>query len=222
MPPPDHAPGEPLPAGTGGRIVSSGECIASIAFENGFFWETLWKLPENAELKKARKDPFVLIPGDRVHVPELRRKDADGATEKRHRFRRRGVPSRLRIRLLEEDEPIANKAYVLEIDDVARNGATDADGWVDESMSPGARRAVLRLEGGATYEFDLGGLDPVSTVTGVQARLKNLGFDCGKVDGIVGPRTKGAIRAFQARFALAENGDSDQATRAKLVEVHGC
>lgn len=40
----------------------------------------------------------------------------------------------------------------------------------------------------------------------IQSRLNQLGFDAGGSDGLPGPRTKAAIRAFQTQHALAPDG----------------
>ena len=40
----------------------------------------------------------------------------------------------------------------------------------------------------------------------IQHRLNQLGFDAGRPDGLPGPRTKAAIRAFQSHHALAPDG----------------
>ena len=49
--------------------VQSSDCMSSIAYENGFFWKTLWNLPDNTALKAQRKNPNVLMTGDIVHIP---------------------------------------------------------------------------------------------------------------------------------------------------------
>ncbi|MEY2429487.1 MAG: hypothetical protein QOJ40_2372, partial [Verrucomicrobiota bacterium] len=43
--------------------VKDGDCLSSIAFSKGFFWETLWNHGDNSALKSKRKDPNVLSPG---------------------------------------------------------------------------------------------------------------------------------------------------------------
>jgi N-acetylmuramoyl-L-alanine amidase len=43
-------------------------------------------------------------------------------------------------------------------------------------------------------------------VAELQSRLSSLGFDCGKVDGIFGPRTETAVIDFQRNRGLAEDG----------------
>jgi hypothetical protein len=81
-------------------IVKDGDCVSSIAFNHGFFWETLWNSGHNAELKSKRKDPNILQEGDVVHIPELTLKDESCATEKRHEFKLKGVPAKLKLRLM--------------------------------------------------------------------------------------------------------------------------
>ena len=52
-----------------------------------------------------------------------------------------------------------------------------------------------------------------------QQSLNVLGFDAGPVDGLAGPRTRGAIRQFQSRAKLASNGEvSPELLRGLLAE----
>ncbi len=53
-------------------------------------------------------------------------------------------------------------------------------------------------------------------VAAVQSRLKSLGFDPGPVDGIRGRRTIRAIKAFQKRFRLQQDGIAGPRTLRKL------
>lgn len=84
------------------HVVQQGECINSIAAQYGLFWETIWNDSANSELRRERKNPDLLLPGDRLVIPEIRVKRESGATEKRHRFRRKGVPIELVIRVLKD------------------------------------------------------------------------------------------------------------------------
>jgi N-acetylmuramoyl-L-alanine amidase len=202
--------------------VKQGECISSIAQRHGFFWETIWNHPNNAELKQRRGDPNVLYPGDVLFIPEKEEKQESGATEQRHRFRLKGVPAMLRIRLMDNDEPRGDESYTLEIDGELLSGTTDDDGNIEQPIPPDASRGRLLVgEAQDEYLLDLGRIDPIGEISGVQARLNNLGFDCGEVDGVLGPRTKAALREFQANYGLTDSGTADQATRDKLLEVHG-
>ena len=55
----------------------------------------------------------------------------------------------------------------------------------------------------------------------VQAILNELGFDAGKVDGIMGPATWSAISQFQKSKDLAANGKIDNALLEQLYEAAG-
>lgn len=156
--------------------VQQGECLVSVAEDYGFFWETLWNLPENSDLRARRREPTVLLPGDEVVIPERTIKSYTRPTGARHTFRVKNVPAKFNLRLLDAaDEPRVGLAYTLTIDGVVTRGTTDGDGWVRGSMSPKAMRAVIELdEGGERYEVELGHLDPVDTVRGAQERMAAL------------------------------------------------
>ena len=203
--------------------VKQGDCISSIAEINGLFWEKIWNHPKNAKLKEKRKDPNILYPGDVVFVPEKEEKQESGATEQRHRFRQKGVPAKLCLQLKAGDEPLANISYILFIDGEVFSGVTDDDGKLKHHIPPNAMHGkVLVGENQEEYLLDLGQIDPIDQVTGVQARLNNLGFDCGNVDGVPGPKTKAAIKEFQKQYDLTESVEINQQTLEKLREVYGC
>jgi hypothetical protein len=205
--------------------VKQGDCMSSIADRNGLFWETVWNRPENAELKEKRKDPNVLLPGDVVFIPDKRLQEKSGATGRLHRFRKKGVPARLRLRFLNDNQqPMSGAPYVIIVEGVFSNGRLDAAGMLDVPIPPtasSARATVGEFPNTLSYEVSLGHLDPLETTAGVQARLNDLGFDCEPVDGILGDQTRKALRAFQEQHGLPANGELDQQTRQKLRDAYG-
>ncbi len=83
--------------------VKQGDCISSIAFKHGFFENTLWDHQDNAELKQTRKNMNHLEPGDIVNIPEIEIKEESAATEQTHQFRKKGVPAKLKIKILKQN-----------------------------------------------------------------------------------------------------------------------
>ena len=202
--------------------VKQGDCISSIAEKYGLFWEQVWDHPDNSQLKEKRKDPNVLNPGDKVFVPDKEEKEASGATEQRHKFRKKGVPAKLHLQVLRDDEPRANESYTLTVDGNLYSGTTDADGRLEQTVPPGAKNAKLLVgESQDEYVLNLGHIAPVDKVPGIQARLNNLGFYSGKLDGVLGPETTAALKRFQTKYGLPASGDLDEATKNKLLDVHG-
>jgi hypothetical protein len=203
------------------HVVAQGDTIPSIAFLYGFFPDTIWNDPQNAALKTKRETPDVLFPGDAVWVLDPRLKWDAAATDRRYRFRRRGVPARTRFQLFDNEAVLGNVPYTLTVDGKARQGVTDGEGVLEEFIPPNAQTGELRIEpDGPAYALNFGRMDPITETTGVQKRLNNLGFFCGKPDGELNEATKTALREFQERVGLAATGDLDFDTRRQLAAIH--
>jgi hypothetical protein len=143
--------------------VAQGEGISSIAFENGFFADTIWDHASNNALREKRKDMNSLVPGDMVVIPDKEPKDVEVATNARHSFKLKGAPAKVSIRLLQSGEPRKDEPYELEIDGEIQTGRTDANGVVRFTIPPNAKTG--RLIVGENYRqtehmLDLGRLDP--------------------------------------------------------------
>lgn len=203
--------------------VQQGECLVSIAEDYGFFWETLWNHPPNADLRALRFEPTVLVPGDEVVIPDRTIKDYTRPTGARHTFRVKNIPAKFNLRLLDvSDEPRRGLAYTLTIDGVVTRGTTDGDGWVRGSMPPRARHATIELdEGGEKYEVDLGHLEPVDTMRGAQERLASLNAYDYEPDGLPSDEWTAALQDFQRASGLSPTGELDRSTVHALREAYG-
>jgi hypothetical protein len=202
--------------------ITQGECIANVAELHGFFPKTLWEHPDNADLKKLRGDPYSLLPGDVVKIPDKRLKTVTGAAEKRHRFTRKGVPEKLRVRFCIGDKPRANARYRLDIDGKLIDGTTDGQGWVECAISPNAHSAKIHFDDSRdAIVLDLGHLDPIEEISGIQGRLANLGFYAGPIDGIFSPDLEAALVDFQVAKKLEISGRLDDATKKALRDAYG-
>jgi hypothetical protein len=205
------------------HVVEQGECLSSVAARYGFDWHTLWEDSANAELKKNRKDPNILFPGDVVVVPELKPRKENCASGALHQFVCKTTVEPLRIRFLDDlDQPVAQKNYELVVGGRHRTGTTNGDGELVEKLPPNTKVAQLFLgDERQEYQVLIGGLDPLTEISGVQARLANLGYDPGPSDGIAGPHTSQAIGAFQDDCGLDPTGKMNDDTVAALKDRHG-
>lgn len=208
------------------HTVESGECFESIADKYGYFWETLWNHPGNKELRELRDHHAILLPGDQVYIPDQELKKDQRDTGFRHRFRRKGVPSRLNVQLGADGEPFDNAPYRLIIDnDPPIDGVTDPQGWIRHPLRPSAKQAQITLwpsepvELQIRYRMTLGRMDPIQSLTGVQGRLLNLGYYEGPLDGTESEALTKALELFQADWGIQITGTADQKTRDKLDEL---
>ena len=79
-----------------------------------------------------------------------------------------------------------------------------------------------RIAGGGALQAELPDRERMMStaeMAGLQRRLAELGYDPGEPDGILGPATRGALRAFQLDRGLIADGYPDERTRAALDEV---
>ncbi|CAG0996658.1 hypothetical protein PHYC_02606 [Phycisphaerales bacterium] len=201
--------------------ASRGDSITSLSEQYGFFWETVWNHAENSKLKNLRKDPNIIYNGDEVFIPEKTEKLEDRATGSRHKFKRKGVPAKVKLRLTRLGEPRANEQYTLVLDGKLFTGSTDGDGILEQEIPPDCRGGELRLKNGKeVYPITVGGLDPWDTPSGAQQRLNNMGYACGASGDLKDRRTAAAIRSFQEKWGLPVTGEPDENTLKTIDEKH--
>lgn len=228
MPDTSEPPPSIAPVGQGDYLVKPGDGMTSIADGTGHFWETIWNDPANAALKEARH-PEVLMPGDRVTIPPITPKRVLCGVGKLHTFRRRGVPVTVALVIKDaKGNVFAEKRYELTVGGKSYVGTTDGQGGFVAWVTPAAREGQLIVwldtpgyPERAEWTVGIGHVDPLAAISGVQARLRNLGFDCGDEHGEAGPLTRDALIAFQTRNELEATGEPDDATREKLRELVG-
>ena len=213
--------------------VQQGDYLSKIAVNFGFRnWRTIYDHPLNADFRQKRPNPNILRPGDQIVIPDRELHKEDGATDKRHVFVVNGPVNLLRIVLKGPDhKPLANVAYTLKIEDRSYTGHTDAGGMLERRLPADASEALLTLDKvGVVWSLKIGHLDPLhdedsneDVITGIQARLNNLGYPCGTEDGIAGPKTRAALARFQASVLgrTGPDGLPDAQTRNALLEYHG-
>lgn len=208
--------------------VRQGEDLHSIAEAHGLAdWRAIFDHAENADFREKRPDPTLLFPGDRVFVPNRELRQQACETEKRHTFQLKVPTALIRIVLEDDGQPCPDRKYQLTVGRLTYEGTTDAQGLLEQAVRPDAQTGQLKVwldddpaAEPTTWTLQIAHLDPIDTIPGVQARLTNLGYDCGGEDGRIGPHTEAALKAFQAAAGLEAGGQLDDATRSKLEEAH--
>jgi N-acetylmuramoyl-L-alanine amidase len=208
--------------------VKQGDSLYTIAKEEGFLnWRSIYDAPENESLRVLRPNPQVLLPGDVVVIPDVELPGTPLSLDKRTIMarRKRGVQP-LRIVLRREDgAPLAGQEYQLTFDGGNVRGKTDAKGLLREEIPVGVINVQLKA-GIHSRTLVVGFLDPLDDtpgqeITGVQERLRNLGYYNGPIDGATNGDLAQGLTQFQSDQRLPETGEADQETQEKLLEVHG-
>ncbi|MGA8309248.1 MAG: peptidoglycan-binding domain-containing protein [Terriglobales bacterium] len=175
-----------------------------------------------------RPNPNVLLPGDRLYVPDKKVKKVSCQTAMVHVFRVVRKQTHLRLVVRDIDgSALAGKRYQLTVEGETHEGVLPDNALVDQMIPADAVEGELKVwtednfpECADAWTLKLGYLDPVDSLTGVQARLNNLGYDCGPVDGVSGPRTQAAVKAFQKDHGLEVDGIAGPTTQAALEEEY--
>jgi N-acetylmuramoyl-L-alanine amidase len=92
------------------------------------------------------------------------------------------------------------------------------DGVVDRETYRGLDEARWRL-GDRPLSFAVRHPYVGDDVAGLQHRLIDMGFDCGRADGVFGPRTENALREFQRNVGLPADGACGPATFRALRQL---
>lgn len=210
------------------HVVEQGDCLHSLAARYGFAsYRDLYDHADNRTLRERRDRADLLVPGDQVAIPDPTQKEDSAQTGTRIRYTALGQTVRLRL-VFRDDQghAHAHKRYRLSIEGADdREGRTDGSGHLDEPIPATSQHGRVELwlsddrEHGYVFPLRVGHLDPVDTLSGAQARLRQLGFPCA-VTGRIDDDTSDALCAFQSRHGLEQTGELDEATRRKLVEKH--
>ena len=207
--------------------VQRGDTLAKIAEAFGLTsWKSIYNHGNNANFRKKRPNPNLIYPGDVVFVPTREDRIEAASTDQRHKYIHHRPDQVLRIAAEDMDgRRLAKLPYELMIDSDFRQGTTDAQGMLEEEIRVNAGQATLKI-GDYKWSLEIGALNPIEEtpdngISGAQGRLANLGYPIGPIDGICGPKTRAALRYFQADESLPVSGELDDATRRKLLDVHG-
>jgi Putative peptidoglycan binding domain/LysM domain len=196
--------------------VKQGDHLSKIAKDNGFTdYTVIWDHPHNSDLKKQRQNPNILLPGDQLFIPDMEQKQESGSTDKRHTFT---IDKKtLKLRLVLEDiyeKPIAGAQCALLVDGQTYQLTTDGNGKLEQEIPLDAKEGTLTIRGDQTPFAD--------EISGQVARLNNLGYFAGKIDGSDADAFNSAVQEFQCDNSLTVDGICGPQTQSKLKQVHGC
>ena len=204
-------------------VVRPGDHLAKIAHDLGADADVLWEHPKNKDLRDKRGDKNILAAGDVLFVPVEEDARLPLVVGEMNRYSATVPTLETHLQFADGKGPFAGEAYVVEGLDESIEGSTDGQGKLTIEAPVSAHSAVVRfVKRGLRFHVSLGELDPVTEISGVQARLVSLGFLQGVASGELDEPTAEALRAFQKAKRIAITGAADAVTQAAVKDAYGC
>lgn len=216
----------------GEYVVKPGDSFAKIVLSAGLGteWKKIYNSGDNSDFRKACPDPDLLVPGQKCVLPEKKTKEESKPGNAKAKFKAKTSKTQLHVVVIRPDgQPLKSADFELTLKGGAADGfvmkkKTDGSGAVKCDIPVDTDGATLSLEG-QELELKIGWLEPVETVRGAQARLRNLNYALPEIDGKADPgsTTAAAVAAFQKEHSLGDpEGEIGSATQKKLKDVYGC
>lgn len=212
--------------------VQQGETVSSIARKYGFpDWESLYNHPDNADLKDLRPNPDLIYPKDKVVIPERNVAQFKAKLNEKQTFRSKAKRNTIKLKVGAIGGSLwANRKVELKIDEEIIESTTDDDGVAEFKLPKRhSNIAILNIyteketsKPCYSVEVKLGHLDPITELTGQQARLTALGFDCGLLTPKTNKRYEKALEEYQQVMGLKVDGICGPETQKSLEKEYGC
>jgi len=212
--------------------VVQGDTLSRIAKNHGFAnYKAIYEHESNTDFRAKRDNPNIIFPGDIITIPDPKPVFKSLTSAKINVFKIKKHAEYFRADFKDsEGNSWSGKRVILSLDGVETESFVNDDGTIEIELAENSpETGTLSLyfddesqEPSEIFEVSLGHLDPVDTETGIQARCRLLGFDCGEVDGDIAEKSTAGIKGFQAEYGLIIDGNAAAITQAKLKEIYGC
>jgi N-acetylmuramoyl-L-alanine amidase len=163
-------------------VIKQGDYLALLAHKFGFDDDAVWNDPKNTELRQLRPNPNILWPTDILYIPDQVNKKPEtfelqvGTT---NTFTAPLPPTtKVSVKFAAADPAkFASQAYTIQEIPSSAGLTTDGDGVASFEAPVDLRTLTLVFaQSGQSFRFSLGTMDPIDTITGIFARLQNLGY----------------------------------------------
>lgn len=223
--------------GTLTHVVAAGECVEKIAQRYGVQdWRVMWNDAKNAALKKRRKNPHVLHPGDTLLVAP-RVHEIARATDARHTIEVARAEKRVRVQLRTLGDGVLKDVeydYSYSVGDqrIEKPGSapTNDQGILEETLPVTVCTLHITLRAlGLRLRYDVSSLAPARDddtqaprPKGIRQRLHALGYATGSAERAPLAGVDRALALFQqlSLQRTTPQGDPDEETLGALERHH--
>jgi hypothetical protein len=210
---------QPIPTDGVWHNIVSGQGVDKIAYWAGRLPKTIWSHGNNAKLAGARQGWNVLARNDPIFIPPVQSKSINVRPCYRYFLVRHYMMARFRLRLCAGMQPLSGVPFLLEFQDVAPVEGLMGEGGIIDIEVPAFVEAVKVTFGNPSFTFvlKLESLLPIADDSGVQQRLRNLGFP---FVSDTHPWAAGVIKRAQQSFGQTAMGIISEDLRKALFHVH--
>jgi hypothetical protein len=169
-------------------VIRDGDHLLRLATSMGFDADSVWADPRNADLCEARPSMHILCPGDLLYVPQVVRKWQKVTTGAVNRYVANIPKIKIALTFTSEGEPVASEpCSIRELPELG-DLTTDAQGTLRFEAPVTLHVVTVDFPGVGVFQtLRIGNLDPISVDSGVEQRLRNLGFCSSDPSGDDGP-----------------------------------
>lgn len=97
-----------------GKEIKAGQCISSIAFDEDMEWNKIYLHEKNEPLRDTRQHPNILLPGDKVTIPDKEPKEQEEKdVDTTYTYKRKGIPCGLPLRFTKFGQPRKGETFEL-------------------------------------------------------------------------------------------------------------
>jgi len=225
------------------HVVKAGDRMSRIAYQYGYKDYNALHAAQPEAFRKKRPNPEILMPGDKVALPEKKEQAHPTPDKKQKKYEEDTKLPEVKVRLVVAGKPLASKSLVVRIEGPPYSlkqpfqGAvtTDDKGMAAFHVDPIVEEVLLVCDKPAlSIKLKLGHLRPATEAGGVEQRLDNLGYRV-PIAPPAAPagseaekkakedherRLQKAAARFQERSSKPVTGKIDDDLRQLLVKTH--
>jgi hypothetical protein len=211
-------------------VVRQGDYLKKIAHKLGCDEAEVWSHAKNADLRRTRRDPNLLHPGDLLWVPERVLNWLPIVAGTTNKYFAEIPKTIVSLGFKNENGPLANETYVVEGIGAPKEGTTDEHGTVVFKVPVHLREFRVSFPGqNMIHPVLVGDMDPADEVSGLRKRLQHLGYYKSSPSKFSRPMSEEEIEAcdqrailkFQKAHGLNATGSLDDEEKSLLVKEHG-
>lgn len=162
-------------------VIKQGDYLFKIAHEQNFDAMKVWQAPENADLRKRRPNPNILLPGDVLYIPDAKTREPQtfALTPNTTNTFTSSAPSvAIIVKLIGTNSTTySSRAYTVKELPALTDLQTDGSGTATFQAPVTLDIATLSFTDTAeSFSFTIAALNPIDSLSGMFQRLQNLGY----------------------------------------------